>query len=104
VKDLVLDENGKVTHVIVSYGGVGGVDAKQVAVPWKTVMGMVRNDRIVMDRARLEGAPALPEDQPDFTSRDWSREIDRYWERVRAAAADAADVDDEPPPDRPERR
>jgi sporulation protein YlmC with PRC-barrel domain len=103
IKDIVLDDSGKATHAIISYGGAAGINARQVAVPWKTVTSMVRKDRIVMNRSQLESAPVLPEAQPDFTSRDWSREIDRYWERVRSAAAEATDAD-EPSTKAPERR
>lgn len=88
VKDLILDEQGKVTHAVISHGGTAGINARQVAIPWDSVVGMVRNDRIVIDRAQLQSAPALPEAPSDFTSRDWSREFDRYWQRLRSAVTD----------------
>jgi sporulation protein YlmC with PRC-barrel domain len=83
VKDLIVDETARITHAIVSYGGVGGLGATQVAIPWKILMDRAVGDHIVLDRSRLEAAPILPEgapDAPDFTSRHWSREVDRYWE------------------------
>lgn len=59
IEDLVLDEADRVTHAIVSFGGVGGLGAKQVVVPWQTLKDATRDARIVLERAQLEAAPAL---------------------------------------------
>jgi sporulation protein YlmC with PRC-barrel domain len=83
IKDLVLDEAGTVTHAILSHGGIGGLGTRQVAIPWQALKDRIRGNRIVLDRSRLEGAPALPEDDPHLTRRSWSGETDRYWERFR---------------------
>jgi sporulation protein YlmC with PRC-barrel domain len=95
VKDLILDEQGKVTHAVISHGGTAGINARQVAIPWDSVVGMVRNDSIVIDRKQLQSAPALPEAPSDFTS-DWSREFDRYWQRLRSAVTDEKPAGQDP--------
>ena len=90
IEDLVLDEAGRVTHAILSCGGIGSLGTRQVAIPWQVLKDRVQGNRIVIERALLEAAPALPEDDPDFTSRNWSRETDHHWERMGLAISEDA--------------
>src|SRR5918994_978065 len=34
VDQLLIDRNGKVSHVVIGFGGVAGVGEKKVVVPW----------------------------------------------------------------------
>jgi sporulation protein YlmC with PRC-barrel domain len=89
VKDVVIDEQGKATHVIVSHGRLGST--KLTAVPFDTVKQMMRADKLVMDKTRLENAPSFDESSfPNVTSTTWSSSYDRYWERSRSASAAGA--------------
>ncbi|MGH8287128.1 MAG: PRC-barrel domain-containing protein [Steroidobacteraceae bacterium] len=86
VKDLVIDQQGKITHVIISYGRLGST--KLTAVPHETVKQMKRGDKIVVDRTRLENAPSFEESNyPNLASASWSTAADRYWGRSRTASA-----------------
>jgi sporulation protein YlmC with PRC-barrel domain len=81
VKDVILDNNGMATHVVVSYGGALGVGTKLAALPWSTANSLTQGNKLVIDRARLEGAPTFEENRwPDMTSHSWSAEADSYWQ------------------------
>ena len=85
VKDLVIDQQGKITHVIISHGRLGST--KLTAVPHETVKQMKRGDKIVFDRTRLENAPSFEESNyPNLASAGWSTAADRYWGRSRTAS------------------
>jgi len=89
VKDLVIDDMGKVTHLIVSHGRLGST--KLAAVPYDAAKQMMRGDKLVMDKTRLENAPSFEESSyPDMSSTTWSSSADRYWERSRSASAAGA--------------
>lgn len=61
VDQLLIDRNGRVTHVVVGLGGVAGVGEKKVVVPWSdlkmapTTEG--KKNAITMDESRLNAAP-----------------------------------------------
>ncbi|MGQ0834763.1 MAG: PRC-barrel domain-containing protein [Gammaproteobacteria bacterium] len=87
VKDLVIDQQGKITHVIISHGRLGST--RLTAVPHETVKQMKRGDKIVFERTRLENAPSFEESNyPNLASAGWSTAADRYWGRSRAASAE----------------
>jgi hypothetical protein len=49
----------------------------------------MRNEKIVLDRTRLENAPSFEESNfPNLASGTWSSAADRYWGRARTAAAE----------------
>jgi sporulation protein YlmC with PRC-barrel domain len=87
VKDVVIDDQAKITHFIVSHGNLGST--RLTAVPYDVVKQSMKGDRIVLDRTRLQNAPSFEESNfPNIASSDWSRSVDRYWQRSRTAAAD----------------
>lgn len=89
VKDLVIDQQGKITHVIISHGRLGST--KLTAVPHETVKQMKRGDKIVFERTRLENAPSFEESNyPNLASAGWSTAADRYWGRSRTASAEGS--------------
>jgi sporulation protein YlmC with PRC-barrel domain len=66
VNDVVFDNKGNINYVIISRGGVMGVGADLVPVPWKGKKFSVQDDAIIldMDRQKLEEAPS-------FSSGEW---------------------------------
>ena len=91
VNDVVIDAEGKATHVIVSAGRPGST--KMVAVPYQTLKQAMKGETVVLDRTRLENAPSFEESNfPNVASSTWSSETDRYWARSRTAAAEDADT------------
>jgi sporulation protein YlmC with PRC-barrel domain len=61
IDQLLIDRNGKVTHVVVGVGGLAGVGEKKVVVPWSDLkfapVAQGKKNAIMMDEARLENAP-----------------------------------------------
>jgi sporulation protein YlmC with PRC-barrel domain len=77
VKDVMLDESQNSEYAIITYG-----EQRFAAVPLDRVRSMIQKDTVVLDRAQLEGAPVLKDQEWRKTgSQDWSRSADRYWER-----------------------
>jgi sporulation protein YlmC with PRC-barrel domain len=104
VKDIILDNNGIATHMVVAYGGALGVGSKLAAVPWSTAVSLMKGSRIVVDRSRLERAPTFEDNKwPDVASRGWSAGADNYWQgEIRSAIAPPEAETDSP--DRSRRR
>ena len=61
IDQLLIDRNGKVTHVVVGIGGLAGIGEKKVVVPWSDLkfapVADGKKNAITMDGARLENAP-----------------------------------------------
>ena len=61
IDQLLIDRNGKVTHVVIGLGGVAGVGEKKVVVPWSELkfapVTEGKKNAITMDEAKLESAP-----------------------------------------------
>jgi sporulation protein YlmC with PRC-barrel domain len=90
VKDVVIDGQAKITHFILSHGRLGST--RLTAVPYDVVKRSMQGERIVLDRTRLQNAPSFEESNfPNIASSDWSRSVDRYWQRSRTAAADVSE-------------
>jgi hypothetical protein len=61
IDQLLIDRNGKVSHVVIGVGGLAGVGEKKVVVPWSDLkFAPVTEDKknaITMDATKLERAP-----------------------------------------------
>jgi hypothetical protein len=68
VEDLIIDENGRVTAVVISVGGFLGIGSKSVAVAWDQLQIEYDGSELQIDTTRtsLEGAP-------EFAYRDQER-------------------------------
>jgi sporulation protein YlmC with PRC-barrel domain len=74
IRDLVLDDQGRIVLAIVSSGGLLGVGDRLHAVPWDLLAAGERDDRILgIDKARLDAAPG-------FSSRTWPNLNDERWQ------------------------
>jgi sporulation protein YlmC with PRC-barrel domain len=60
VKDLILDKNGKVADVVLSYGSTAGIGGKYVAVPFASLK--LDNNRLTLDQTKQQLA-AMPQYQ-----------------------------------------
>jgi sporulation protein YlmC with PRC-barrel domain len=73
IRDLVVDDGGRVELAIVSTGGLLGLGDTLHAVPWEALSLGTRDDRVLdIDKARLKEAP-------HFTSRTWPNLGDEKW-------------------------
>jgi sporulation protein YlmC with PRC-barrel domain len=61
IDQLLIDRNGKVSHVVIGVGGLAGVGEKKVVVPWSDLkfapVTAGKKNAITMDAAKLERAP-----------------------------------------------
>jgi hypothetical protein len=58
----------------------------KTAVPYATAVSTMRDGTIVLDRARLEGAPRVQDSQlQNHSDHSWERQADEYWSRRGAA-------------------
>jgi sporulation protein YlmC with PRC-barrel domain len=79
VKDVILDNDGRVTHVIVERSSGGGA-SQLVAMPWDVANKMMKGGNLVVEQKRLAQAPGFSEQRwPDTSGSTWSSETDRYW-------------------------
>ena len=61
IDQLLIDRNGKVSHVVIGLGGFAGMGEKKVVVPWSDLkfapVTAGKKNSITMDQSRLESAP-----------------------------------------------
>jgi sporulation protein YlmC with PRC-barrel domain len=60
VEDMVLDESGRISQVIVNRSSAGG-GSRLAALPWMEVSSMMKADALVIERERLDTAKAYEE-------------------------------------------
>lgn len=96
VKDIIVDQQGKLTHVIVSYGGTLGLGNKLAAVPWEQASHMMSGSHLVLQKEKLQSAPSFTESEwPNLASSSWSTTADQYWQQgsMRTKSAEAPSTD-----------
>lgn len=89
VKDIIFDRQGRATHLVIAYGTESGADRKLTAMPWDAAMASIKDGRLVLGGAMLQGAPSFTADTwPNLDDPAWSAATDTYWRKaVRAAIA-----------------
>jgi sporulation protein YlmC with PRC-barrel domain len=75
VIDVTMDASGEPEYVVISTGR-----DTATAVPYETVSTMIQEDRIVMDRTKLQNSPQVAQNEvQDRSNTKWRTEADRYW-------------------------
>jgi hypothetical protein len=77
VKDIVPDAStGEPAYIVIA------TRSGSTAVPYATIAPMYQNGHVVLDRARLDSAPHVTDDQLRKDNKDasWKKAADRYWE------------------------
>ena len=104
VKDIVFDQQGRATHLVIAYGTAPdvspgditgaakpapGIDGKLTAMPWDAAAASIKDGRVVLDGSKLQDAPSFtPQAWPNLDDPGWSGPADVYWRKaVRAAIA-----------------
>lgn len=88
VKDIILDSQGRATHVVIAYeaqprAGASSPEGKLIAVPWDTVAARITDGRLVLDGSNLLDAPSFtPQEWPDLDDPTWSATADAYWRKI----------------------
>jgi hypothetical protein len=76
VVDVVFDAANQPSFVVIESQG------KAVAVPYAAASSMKKEDKIVIEQTRLQGAPKIEEGAwRNPASNRWKQESTRYWER-----------------------
>jgi sporulation protein YlmC with PRC-barrel domain len=84
VDDLVFDNQGKISYLILSKGGVMGVGGDLVPVPWKEDKITIQEDNIIlsMDKQRLDQAPSFNSGEWDqMSQQEFQQKVHGYYER-----------------------
>lgn len=100
VKDLVRDDNGEISLVIVSFGGFIGMGEKDVAVPYTALSFNESEDHAVLDvtKEQLASASEVGADE-NLTDRAFTEEVYRhfgerpYWTEEGGAADEGLSED-----------
>ena len=81
IQDLVFNKDGRISYVVVSFGGFLGMGDKYFAMPWETLKAGPGNDFTVdLDKDRLEKAPGFDKKNwPNMADASWTTEVDRYY-------------------------
>lgn len=93
VHDLVLDPHtGKIAYLIISRGGLFGIDASYIPVPWGAMKAAPNASLLVLDttKAAMSAAPQVNDHQFSASGQfdQESQKVDAYWKsRVKTLAA-----------------
>jgi PRC-barrel domain len=104
VEDIILNPHGQATHLVIAYRAdasaasademppgvkAAGAGRRLTAMPWDAAMATLEDGHLVLDSAKLQGAPSFtPGAWPDLDDPAWSAAADTYWRKaVRAAIA-----------------
>jgi len=104
VKDIVFDQQGRATHLVISYSTAPdaspgditdsakpapSLDGKLTAMPWDAAAASIKDGHVVLDGTKLQDAPSFtPQEWPNIDDPAWSSSADAYWRKaVRAAIA-----------------
>lgn len=82
IADTIIGRGGRVEFVLVSYGGILGIRARIVAVPYSALRQGAQQDSFVVgfNKEKMEQAPSFQEGQwPDFYTEAWTREVRSYY-------------------------
>lgn len=83
IKEFMLDiENGKVSYVVMSFGGFLSLGEKLFAVPWSALTVDTKNQRFLMDvdENRLKDAPGFdPEHWPNMADSTFAERVNAYY-------------------------
>ncbi|QKT02534.1 PRC-barrel domain-containing protein [Ectothiorhodospiraceae bacterium 2226] len=85
IDELVLDEDGQVTHAVIASGGLLGMGEKLVAVPWEDVQAARDEDEVLVNltEQQIEQAPGIDRD-------DWPADFSAFEVRADGAGDDPA--------------
>lgn len=94
VIDVVLDSAHQPEYAVISTG-----NDTATAVPYATVKSMIRGNKVVVDRTRLENSPQVAQDElRDKSNTKWRADADRYWRAAAIRSASPGAGSDYPKP------
>jgi sporulation protein YlmC with PRC-barrel domain len=90
VSDVILDQNGNVSYIVVSQGGVLGMGDRLIPIPVSAFQkgdgkDVILNIDLSTDRSRLDSAPYFTSNQwPNFEDRTWDQQVRGYYKSAGA--------------------
>lgn len=83
INEIVIDKSlGRVSYVVLDFGGLLGFGNKFFAVPWKLFTYNEEKDCFIvnLDKERLKNAPGFDKNNwPNFTSRETTTHIEKFY-------------------------
>jgi sporulation protein YlmC with PRC-barrel domain len=75
IEEFMIDlDGGRISYVVLSFGGLLGVGDKLFAIPWDALVVDTKKERIILDvdKEILKDAPGFPKDDwPEAPTREW---------------------------------
>jgi sporulation protein YlmC with PRC-barrel domain len=96
VVDVTMDAQHQPEYVVVSTG-----NDTMTAVPYSTASSMIKNNKVVMDRTKLQNSPQVAQSElRDKSNSKWRADSDKYWSSggVRTASPGAGSDYEQPKP------
>jgi hypothetical protein len=88
VVDVTMDSSRQPEYVVISMG-----NDTQTAVPYSAVSSMIKGNKVVMDRTRLQNSPQVAQSElKDKANTKWRSDADKYWSAgaIRSASPGGA--------------
>jgi sporulation protein YlmC with PRC-barrel domain len=82
VEDFVVDlESGKISYIVLSFGGILGIGDKWFAVPVASLSWNSRDEHFEMkaDKEKLRDAPGFDKDNWPQMDRRWGSDVHRFY-------------------------
>lgn len=87
VLDIVFDDGGAPSHLILVHAIAGGAPGRLSPVPWALAIKHLHDGALVLKTKRFAEAPGFaPGDWPKLAERHWSAAADAYWTRTAEPA------------------
>jgi hypothetical protein len=98
VIDVTMDASRQPEYAVISTG-----NDTATAVPYSAVAAMIKGNKVIMDRTRLQNSPQVAQSElRDKSNSKWRADADKYWSAgaVRTATPGAGSDDPKKPQDR----
>ena len=59
VTDILIDDSGTISQLVVDRQSAAGGQSRLVSVPWSEAGSMIKGDALVLDQAKLDQAPSV---------------------------------------------
>jgi len=94
VADVTMDSQHQPEYVVISTG-----NDTMTAVPYSAVAPMVKDNKVIMDRTRLQNSPQVAQSElSDKSNSKWRADADKYWSQGAVRTATPGTTDEEPKP------
>jgi sporulation protein YlmC with PRC-barrel domain len=100
VIDVTMDAQHQPEYAVISTG-----NDTMTAIPYSAVASMVRENKIIMDRTRLENSPQVAQSElRDKSNSKWRADADKYWSAAGVRMATPGAGTDNPDKPKPKQR